>query len=219
MGRRNAHQTRLTTKSPRDVVELISALGHDKATLVSHDWGGIIAWAVTQKYPELVEKLIVLNGPHARVFKWTWAQLMKSWYVFLFQLPLLPEFILSRRDYGYFNAIFRGRKAGVRNRDAFPLEAVDAYKYVFSQPGATTGPINYYRCILSNNGERQLARQNIDTPTLIIWGDSDLFLETCMADAHADFVTNLTVKHIPNCSHWVQQDQPDKVNEYIREFL
>jgi pimeloyl-ACP methyl ester carboxylesterase len=211
------------TNLRQDVVELIPALGHDKATLVSHDWGGAIAWAVTQKYPELVEKLIVLNCPHTRVFKrtimGTWAQLMKSWYMFLFQLPLLPEFILSMRDYGYFNAIFRGRKAGVRNRDAFPLEAVDAYKYVFSQPGATTGPINYYRCILSNNGERQLARQNIDTPTLIIWGDSDLFLETCMADAHADFVTNLTVKHIPNCSHWVQQDQPDKVNEYIREFL
>ncbi len=135
----------------QDVVELIPALGHNKAILVAHDWGGAIAWAVTQKHPDLVEKLIVLNCPHTRVFSrtitGTWAQFMKSWYMFLFQVPYLPEFMLSIRNYGYFSAIFRGRKAGVRNRAAFPPEAVDAFKYVFSQPGASTGPVNYIRCI------------------------------------------------------------------------
>ena len=110
----------------------------------------------------------------------------------------------------------------MRNRTAFPLEAVEAYKYVFSQPGATTGPINYIRCIfymISDQAEKQAARRKMDTPTLIVWGDEDLFLERSMADAHGEFVTDLTVKHIPNCSHWVQQDQPEKVNQYIREFL
>ena len=212
----------------QDIVELIPALGHSKAILVSHDWGAVIAWAVTQKHPELVDKLIILNAPHSRIFKrtitGTWAQLMKSWYMFLFQVPFLPEFMLSVRDYGYFNAIFRGRKAGVRNRAAFPPEAVEAYKYVFSQPGATTGPINYIRCIFymfstRTPEESTLAKKTIDVPTLIIWGDDDLFLETSMADAHGDFVTDLTVKHIPNCSHWVQQDVPDTVNQYIREFI
>ncbi len=74
----------------QDVVELIPALGHDRATLVGHDWGGAIAWAVTQKHPEIVEKLVVLNCPHFRIFSRTiqrsWAQLMKSWYLFLFQV-------------------------------------------------------------------------------------------------------------------------------------
>ena len=111
-------------KLRQDIAELIPALGHEKAILVSHDWGGAIAWAVTQKHPELVEKLVVLNCPHTRVFKrtitGTWAQLLKSWYMFLFQVPYLPEFLLSRRDYGYFSAVFRGKKAGVRNLAAFP---------------------------------------------------------------------------------------------------
>ncbi len=215
----------ILTNLRQDVVELIPALGHSKAILVAHDWGGAIAWAVTQKHPDLIEKLVVLNCPHTRVFKrtisGTWAQLMKSWYMFLFQVPFLPEFMMSMRDYGYFNAIFRGRKAGVRNRAAFPPEAVDAYKFVFSQPGAMTPPINYIRCIFQmfSSTEGKVAKKNIDVPTLIIWGDDDLFLESPMADAHGDFVTDLKVKHIPKCSHWVQQDQPDLVNQYIREFI
>lgn len=211
----------------QDVAELIPALGHSKAVLVGHDWGGAIAWAVAQRHPDLVTKLVVMNCPHTRVFQRTitstWAQLMKSWYMFLFQLPWLPEFMLSRRDYGYFTAVFRGKKAGVRNLEAFPPEAVEAYKYVFSQPGASTGPINYIRCIFSSANsapaERQIARRKIETPTLLLWGDDDMFLERSMADGHGDFVTNLTVKHIPKCSHWVQQDVPDLVNEYVREFL
>ena len=213
-------------KLRQDIAELIPALGHEKAILVSHDWGGGIAWAVTQKHPELVEKLVMLNCPHTRVFKRTvagsWAQLLKSWYMFLYQVPYLPEFLLSRRDYGYFSAIFRGKQAGVRNLAAFPKESVDAYKYVFSQPGALTAPINYYRCLfslLSDKAESELAKQRIEVPTLIIWGDDDAFLESSMADGHGDFVSELTVKHIPRCSHWAQQDRPEEVNQYIREFL
>lgn len=210
----------------QDIVELIPALGHCKAILVAHDWGGAIAWAVAQKHPELVEKFVVMNCPHSRIFKrtisGTWAQLMKSWYMFLFQLPWLPEFLISRRDFGFFNAIFRGKKVGVRNRASFPPEALEAYKFVFSQPGAITGPINYIRCIFKmfdSADEAKLAKRNIEVPTLIIWGDDDNFLESSMADAHGSFVTDLTVKHIPKCSHWVQQDQPDLVNQYMREFL
>lgn len=205
----------------QDIVELIPALGHSKAILVAHDWGGAIAWAVTQKHPKLVEKCVVMNCPHPSIFKrfisGSWAQLMKSWYMFVFQLPWLPEFMLSRRDFGFFNIIFRGKKAGVRNRAVFPPEEVEAYKYVFSQPGAMTGPINYIRCIFSDSAK--LAKRKIDVPMLIIWGDEDLFLESSMAEAHGSFVTDLTVKHIAKCSHWVQQDQPDLVNQYVREFL
>ncbi len=210
----------------QDIVELIPALGHSNATLVAHDWGGVIAWEVAHRRPELVEKLVVLNVPHARVFKrtilGTWTQKMKSWYMFLFQVPRLPEFIISRRNYGYFSAIFRGKKAGVRNRDGFSQEDVDAYKYVFSQPGALTGPINYIRCMFTNfatHEDKALSRKKVEVPTLILWGDDDLFLESCMADAHGDLVTDLAVKHIPKCSHWAQQDNFELVNQYIRDFL
>ena len=213
------------TKLHQDIVELIPALGHSNAILVAHDWGGAIAWEVAQKHPELVEKLVIMDIPHPAVFKksvfGTWAQLMKSWYIFLFQVPWLPEFVISQRDYGFFNSIFRGKKAGVRNLDCVPPEAVEAFKYVFSQPGALTGPINYYRCIFSmtNLVEASSSVKKFEVPTLIIWGDEDLFLESCMADEHREFVQDLTVKHIPKCSHWVQQDQPELVNQYMREFI
>ena len=210
----------------QDIVELIPALGHSKAILVAHDWGAGIAWTVTQRHPQLVQRLVVMNCPHPNIFKQviigTMAQLLKSWYMFLFQLPWLPEFILSRRDFGYFNAIFHGKKAGVRNKAAFPSEVLDAYKYVFSQPGATTGPINYIRCIFKQfpaGDEARIAERIIHVPTLIIWGDDDLFLESAMADAHNELVRDLTVRHIPKCSHWVQQDQPALVNQYIRDFI
>ena len=208
----------------QDIVELVPALGYANCILVGHDWGGAIAWEVATKHPDLVEKLIVLNCPHGRVFEktlaGTWSQFMKSWYMLLFQIPVLPEFMLSMRDFSYFNIIFRGRKAGVRNLDAFPPDAVEAYKYVFSQPGALTAPINYIRNVLNLvSGKDETRRKTIDTPTLLVWGDDDMFLESAMADAHQSFVTNLTIKHIPNCSHWVQQDQPDTVNQYMREFL
>lgn len=137
--------------------------------------------------------------------------------LFPFQVPKLPELIFRMRDYLYFNAIFRSRKAGVCHRENFPPETVEVYKYVFSQPGALTPPINYIRCIFEMNGGNR--GKAIETPTLIIWGDNDAFMENSMADAHEDLVTNLTVKHIPDCSHWVQQDLPDKVNELMKEFL
>lgn len=207
----------------KDVVELIPALGHEKATVVAHDWGGAIALIVAQYHPQVVEKLVVMNGPHplAMIKTLSFIQLLMSWYILFFQAPCLPEFNMSANDYGKFNVVFRGKPFGVRNKKNFTSEDVEAYKYIFSQDGALTPPINYYRAnalhleaFLANN-----PRGMIDVSTLIIWGDSDGFLNSGMADAHRCVVKDLTVKHIENCSHWVQNDQPEIVNQYIREFL
>lgn len=208
------------TNLSKDVVELIPALGHEKATLVAHDWGGAIAWIVTQRHPDVVEKLVVLNCPHPMVMIKTinFTQLMMSWYMFFFQVPWLPELLMSANDYKMFNSVFRGRLTGVRNRRAFTPEDVEAYKYVFSQDGAATPPLNYYR---ANSLRFNHFRFDniIDVSTLIIWGDSDKFLNSTMADSHGCLVKDLTVRHIENCSHWVQNDNPERVNQYIKEFL
>jgi len=179
---------------------------------------------VVQKHPELVDSYIVMNCPHSKVFakqlRKDWGQLMKSWYMFMFQMPRLPELVIGLHDYRILGAMFCGRKSGVRNKAAFPPDVVEAYKYTFSQPGALTASINYHRCMFEQLEEtRAYLRRNIDVPTLIIWGDDDLFLDRSMADSHTPIVTNLTVQHIPNCSHWVQQDAPDLVNKYMRKFL
>lgn len=210
-------------KLKQDVVELIPALGYTSCTLVAHDWGGVVAWRVVQRHPELVDRFIVMNCPHPKAYirqmKKGWGQFLKSWYMFLFQVPWLPEFFIGLRDYGQFNAMFRGKQMGVRNRAAFPTEILEAYKYTFSKPGALTAPLNYYRCMFSVPLSKESAKTPIAVPTLIIWGDDDGALETAMADDHASLVSDLTVRHIPNCSHWVQQDAPDLVNKYMREWL
>ncbi len=127
------------------------------------------------------------------------------------QIPMLPEFIFRMRDYAYFNAIFRSRKAGVQHREHFTPETVEVFKYVFSRPGALTPPLNYIRCIFNRDHTKDTPRSPITTPTLLIWGDKDAFLESSMAERHSSLVTHLTVKHLADCSHWVQQDDPEKV--------
>jgi pimeloyl-ACP methyl ester carboxylesterase len=206
----------------QDLAELIPALGHSAATLVAHDWGGVVAWIVTQKYPDLVEKLIVLNCPHGKIMRRRfkrWSQVMKSWYMFLFQVPLLPEYLLSVKDYGAFDDL----RSTTVNKNAFTKEDSEAYKYIYSQPGAITAPVNYYRALfrgrslVDKDGPKE---QPIEVPTLLIWGDKDIAFDVDMADEHTEEIgSNITVRHIPESSHFVQSEAPEKVNQFIQEFM
>ncbi|CAI8057621.1 Epoxide hydrolase 4, partial [Geodia barretti] len=153
----------------------------------------------TQRYPELVDRHIVLNCPHGRVFKTflenSWTQLRRSWFIFLFQMPRLPEALISLQDYQFLEQLFTSHTSGVKNRDQFPAEVVEAYKYTFSRPGGLTGPINYYRAMFSSPKD-SLPREKwtISVPTLIIWGDDDHVLQREMADCHDTICSDLTVK-------------------------
>ncbi len=129
----------------RDVLGLIDATGQQQVRLVGHDWGAAVAWWVAGKYPERLHKLAILNVPHLSVMFGTlwrsWAQMRKSWYIFFFQLPRLPEASLRRN--GWTNAI-RALKGSSR-RGTFTPEQIEQYRQAWSQPGAITGMINWYR--------------------------------------------------------------------------
>jgi pimeloyl-ACP methyl ester carboxylesterase len=207
----------------QDIAELIPALGYSSCILAAHDWGAAVSWYVTAKYPELVDRLIVMNCPHSKVFtnyvRRNCGQLFKSWYIFMFQVPKLPELVATLRDYLVIENSFKGSFGALKNQATITQDEVEAYKYTFSQPGALTGPINYYRCIAYVQAMRPYMRRKINVPTLIIWGDSDAFLSCEMADQHGSVCTDVTVKHIPDCSHWVQQDAPNLCNQFISDFL
>lgn len=212
------------TNLAKDVVELIPALGHEKAVLVAHDWGAVIAWVVAQYHSQIVDKLVILNGPHPLVMTTkniSLVQVLMSWYIFFFQVPWLPEFFMSACNYGNLNVIFQGNLLGVRNKKYFTSEDVRAYRYVFSQNDALTPPINYYRAnaLRLEDYFAGNPRGVIDIPTLIIWGDDDGFLNAGLADAHGRLVNDVRVRHIEKCSHWSQNDEPERVNRHIREFL
>jgi len=174
------------------------------------------------KYPEIVEKLIILNSPHPTTYRKKMTssimQFLKSWYIFFFQLPYLPERVMFTRDLEIFNRMFVDDK----NNLAISNEDLEAYKYTFSRQGAWTPPINYYRQNLNFSGMAELTNNvlpKIQAPTLIIWGENDLALTRDFPELARPYINNLTVKYIAKGSHFVQQDKPAEVNAHIADFL
>lgn len=212
-----------------DLKQLVTALGYSTCVLVGHDWGGALAWYFAEKYPNLVDKLIILNCPNGYAFekhlKKSFTQFKMSWYMFFFQMPIIPEFVFGSEDYAALDRLFKGKECGVRS-DCMTADDVEAYKYVFSRSGFT-GPINFYRATFSlpslmrqKDFTEGAKRRGITMPTLLIWGEEDAALEKPLAELACEVCKGkYSIKYIPKASHWVQMDRPDLVNKYMREFL
>jgi pimeloyl-ACP methyl ester carboxylesterase len=202
----------------KDVEGVVRGLGYDKCVLVGHDWGGAIAWNFAYAHPEMVERLIILNLPHPAKFAEglrTPQQLLRSSYIFFFQLPWLPEMMLKSADYQPIETAFKSMAV---DKSAFTQENLQAYKDAVAKPGAMTAMLNYYR----NAFEQGILRQDwrvLEVPTLMIWGENDTALGKELTYGTEAYVRNFQINYIPNCSHWVQQEQPQLVNHYMREFL
>lgn len=201
-----------------DVKGLIEHYHRDRCVLVGHDWGGAIAWNVAYTYPDLIDQLIVMNLPHPAKFAEglrNLRQLLRSWYIFFFQLPFLPEWVLAWDDY---RAIANAFSEMAVNPSTFSSEDLAAYKDAAAKRGSLTAMVNYYRNILRTDLiQRDWPMLNV--PTLLIWGQQDAALGVELTYGTEQYVRDLTLRYIPNCSHWVQQECPNEVNQYMREFL
>lgn len=202
----------------KDIRGLVQALGYDRCVLVGHDWGGAIAWNVAYDHPELVEKLIILNLPHPAKFTEGLRlpqQLLRSSYIFLFQIPVLPELLIELNDFQALETAFKGMAV---NKAAFSQADIEAYKNAFAKPGALTAALNYYRNIFEQ-GFVNREWGVLPVPTLMIWGEKDTALGKELTYGTEQYVRDFRIRYLPDCSHWVQQEQPERVNQYIREFL
>lgn len=201
-----------------DVVGLIEASGHQQVYLVGHDWGAAVAWWVAGKYPARVKKLAILNVPHPAVMRRTVIedaeQRRRSWYIFFFQAPWLPERSLSQNN---FTNLIRALKGSSR-RGAFTDADIAAYRQAWAQPGALTAMLNWYRAAVRFQG-MGVGLGRITMSTLMIWGMQDIALSRTMAQPSIDLCDNGRLVLIENASHWVQHEEPETVNRLLLEFL
>jgi epoxide hydrolase 4 len=209
-----------------DVVGLVGAVGERRATLVGHDWGGIVAWAAAGAHPELVDRLAVCNIPHPACFERglrTGSQLLRSWYTLAFQLPGLPELALRSGDGRLLRMVLR---AGARRPDSFTEEDLDRYVEALVGRGDLGGPVGYYRAAgrralrrLGGTGADADADVRVEQPVLVLWGEHDVALSSRLAEPPADLVPHARVVRFPEAGHWVHLDEAEAVNAELLRFL
>jgi len=199
-----------------DVEALFDALGARRRILIGHDWGGIIAWQVAIRRPDLLDGLVVLNAPHPAAYRREYdrglTQKLRSWYVLFFQLPVLPELGFSA---GKGRAVERALTATSPN---FPPERLAVYRANACRPGAATAMVNYYRANALEFGFGPLPTAKVKTPTLLIWGENDPYLDLALTDGNEAYVEDFTLARLPGVSHWVQEDASPAANRLIAEW-
>ncbi|MFP6641864.1 MAG: alpha/beta hydrolase [Myxococcota bacterium] len=205
-----------------DVAGLIDAAAAREVMLIAHDWGGVIAWYFALRRVRNLDRLVVMNLPHPGVLAsggMSLRQLMHSWYVFFFQIPGCAERVLASREAAPIANMFTSMAC---HPERFPDEILDVYRQAALRPGALQGMVNYYRAYIRGGGRRRqhaLGYPIIDVPTLFLWGEQDLALTKETTFGTEDFVESLTLRYLPDASHWVQQDQPEVVNEMLEAWL
>lgn len=199
-----------------DVLALASHYTNDPFRLVGHDWGALTAWWTATRHPEKLRTLCVLNCPHPAV----WTDAMKndpiqrkaSWYVRVFSIPWLPELLLRSRN-------FRGLVDAIRGANRpVPDDEVEMYRRAWAQPGALTAMLNWYRAVLRHKFD-PVAPGSIKLPVHIIWGKKDIAALPALAEKSMTLCSNATLTFLPDATHWVAHDEPERVNAILLSAL
>ncbi len=205
-----------------DAGAVFDALGAKRRLLIAHDWGAIVAWCFAMDRIRDLEGLVIMNVPHPAVFqadiRTNAAQRKKSWYVFFFQIPWLPELTLTANG---ARAIGRAFSEMAVDKRRFSEADLDHYRQNALKPGAATAMVNWYRAG-ARNGMKKWAPDTapvIDIPTLMIWGEEDTALGIELTEGYGPYVTDFTLQRLPGVSHWVQQEAPEAVNARLEAWL
>ncbi len=201
-----------------DVAALIKALGEEKAHVIGHDWGGVIAWETAFAHPDAVDRLVIVNAPSLpgmiRTFVTSPLQLLRSWYVGFFQLPRLPERLLTRRH----GEVMRRMLAPGH----FSEEEIDVYRDAICRPGAAWAGLAYYRAVARwlISDLRRLRGAKVRSPTLVIWGERDASLGKELTHGLDRYVRGpLRIERLSDARHFVVQDYPGRFVELVTGFL
>lgn len=202
----------------KDILGLIDALEYEKVNLVGHDWGAVVAWTLAILHPERLHRLGILNVPHPAVMRRFLTrdleQIRRSRHVFFFQLPWFPERAMSADNWrGAVSALLGSGKI-----HTFTKEDITKYKEAWSQPGAMTAMVNWYRAVI-----RYMPKlpkdPRVRVRTLMMWGMKDVALSHRMARPSMDYVDEGNLILFPETTHWVQHDEAEAVNHYLLDFI
>jgi pimeloyl-ACP methyl ester carboxylesterase len=200
-----------------DVMAMADQLGQEKIFLAGHDWGAAVAWSAALLHPGHIAKLAIVNVPHPSVMRrYVYTRLrqtQRSWYIFFFQIPWLPEALFSAFDF----RMGRHALAGSSRPGTFTVEDLAQYRAAWSQPGAPTAMINWYRAAMRY--PIPFADRTVRVPTRILWGERDKFLMSEMARDSLRYCTNAELISFPDASHWLQHEEPAKVSQLLAEFF
>jgi pimeloyl-ACP methyl ester carboxylesterase len=200
-----------------DVISIADQLGQERIFLAGHDWGAAVAWSTALFHPQRIAKLVAVNVPHPSVMRKFMStrlrQFLRSWYIFFFQLPVLPELFFSAFDFrAGTRALLRSSRSGT-----FSEEDLALYRAAWSQPGALTAMINWYRALFRHR--IKFPDRTVRVPTRILWGERDAFLLAEMAQLSLRYCAKGELITFPGATHWLLHEEPARVSELLIDFF
>jgi len=201
-----------------DVLGLLDALGRETCLLAGHDWGAVVAWYLALTAPERVSKLVICNVPHPVVMqKYLLSsprQMLKSWYIAFFQIPRLPEWMISRGDYAAGARLLRASS----RPGTFSEADIAEYKQAWKNSGGLTWMIHWYRA-LARYRPAPPADNRVRMPVRILWGKQDVALSYPMAEASAALCDQAQLTFFEQATHWVQHEEAQAVTREMLDFF
>jgi pimeloyl-ACP methyl ester carboxylesterase len=206
-----------------DAIRLMDACGASRAHWVGHDWGGVVAWKVAERFPQHVQTLTILNVPHPAVgvrsaMQGNLRQGLRSSYVYFFQLPWLPEWLLRRNDF----ALMRRAMEATSRPNTFSDEDLSRYARLWSEPGALSAMLGWYRAFMRRvmgTFWRSSRLPRYAMPALLLWGEQDVALGVELAEKSVRLLDRGQLIRVPEATHWIQHEVPELVNQYLLENL
>lgn len=212
-----------------DVLALLAHYGQQQCTLVGHDWGGVAAWYFSAKFPQHIRRLVVVNAPHPNLFQQALdidpEQRAASQYITRLRDPLCEERLLNLGLQQLWSNMFGDLEA----RALLSSGDKAVYLNAWSQPGALTGMLNWYRAapFVVPSPEQELVAQHdaameqifVAAPTMLIWGTQDTVLLPGLLKGLGRYVTKLRIEQIAEAGHGVIHEAPTQVAALIRDFI
>jgi len=196
-------------------VDLMTALGVDRADVVGHDWGANVAWALAGWHPDRVRSLTAVSVPHPAAYTVAYRtdpeQKERSGYIRLFWQAGKAEDVLLADD----SRRLRRMLSGGEGDSGVPAEAIDQYVAVLSAPGALTAALNWYRAMSSKDRV-----DPVGVPTTYVWSDGDVAIGRTAAEACANYVTgDYAFIELPGITHWIPEQAPDQLAAAILDRI